>query len=304
MDISRPVAGSKSLSIRNIWGSENQLYLTIVLTLLLLLLYSHRYWYVNIPLSIIALAGLILPSISVSRKFWGVVTTIIALVSFENWYALDNHKYLLGYWCFALFCCFFAKQPEKSLAKTARLLIGLVFAIGVLQKTLSDNYLDGTFMHYELLLDGRFSGLARYLGGIPDHMQELNLAARRALVNYDSHLSAVQLMSTDGLSWVSVFITWWNYIIQIVIGFAFLSRKPAWLYGSRDVWLLLFLFTTYLFAPVIGFGWVLAIMGIAQTHRGQTTVRALYVIAFLFLQVYRLPWAEIRALASVAGADA
>ncbi len=61
----------------------------------------------------------------------------------------------------------------------------------------------------------------------------------------------------------------------------------------RDAWLLIFLFFTYLVAPVIGFGWVLAIMGIAQTGIQHTRLRALYVFAFLYLQVYRVPWGKV-----------
>jgi hypothetical protein len=59
------------------------------------------------------------------------------------------------------------------------------------------------------------------------------------------------------------------------------------------VWLLLFLFTTYVFAPVIGFGWVLAIMGIAQTDSRRAGIPGLYVVVFLLLQMYRIPWAKL-----------
>jgi hypothetical protein len=40
-------------------------------------------------------------------------------------------------------------------------------------------------------------------------------------------------------------------------------------------------------------------MGLAQTDRQDHGMRALYVTAFLFLQIYRIPWGEL--LSSLAG---
>ena len=60
--------------------------------------------------------------------------------------------------------------------KTAGCLIGLVFVLALLQKAISDNYLNSTFFYYELLLDERFSGLAKYVGGISDQINALNIA--------------------------------------------------------------------------------------------------------------------------------
>ena len=288
-------------SYTGVFDDRNRVGLGIVLTLLLLLLYSHHFWYVKVPLSVIAIAGFILPHWRISRWLWGLALVIIAIGSYTNWYSIDNHKYLLGYWCLAIFLSLFSSRPERVLADSARWMIGLVFLVAVLQKSTSDDYLDGTFFYYELLLDGRFSGLATYLGGIPEHFKDLNEAARRALVNFDSGLTSVHLQGTEATKRVATFITWWNYLIQLVIGFAFLLPGSNWLTRTRNAWLLLFLLTTYLFAPVIGFGWVLAIMGIVQTEDGQQRTRALYVTAFLFLQIYRIPWGEaLSALADLA----
>ncbi|HEX9640193.1 MAG TPA: hypothetical protein VGB13_02650 [Candidatus Krumholzibacteria bacterium] len=276
----------------SIFSAENRLHLSVVLTLLLLLLYSHPYWYVNLPLSILAIASLIFPVLSTSRVTWAAVTAIIVLGSLENWYALDNHKYLLGYWCLALLCFFASKCDPTRLATTARALIVLVFGFAVLQKTLSGDFLDSSFIHYELLLDERFHGLARYLGGVPDHLVELNVSARAALVSFDSDLEAVALRSMRMLEPVARAITWGTYGIELLIALAFLSPRSGLLGKNRDVLLLSFLLTTYLLAPVIGFGWVLAIMGIAQTADDRVRTRGAYVAAFLLLQSYRVPWGE------------
>jgi hypothetical protein len=275
---------------------DSRVDLSLALTLLLLLLYSHHYWYIQIPLSVIALTGLIFPHLRTSPSLWAVAAFIVAIGTYTNWYTVDKHKYLLAYWCVAILCALLTRDPDQTMQKTAGCLIGLVFVLALLQKTISDNYLNSTFFYYELLLDERFSGLAKYVGGISDQINALNIAARRALVNYDSMLTEARLGGTENAAKLAVFITWWNYLIQVIIGIAFLAPRFTWLWRTRDVWLLVFLFTTYLFAPVIGFGWVLAIMGIAQTEIGCTKLRALYVTAFLFLQFSRVPWGEFSGL--------
>jgi hypothetical protein len=275
---------------------ESRFELSLALSLLLLLLYSHHYWYIQTPLSVIALTALIFPHVRTSPSLWAVATFIVAVGTYINWHTVDNHKYLLTYWCVAIFCALLTRDPEQTAEKAARWLIGLVFLFAVLQKTISDDYLNSTFFYYELLVDERLSGLAKYMGGIPDQINTLNMAARRALVNYDSTLTAVHLGGTENVAKLAVFLTWWNYLIELIIGAAFLAPHSTWLSRMRDAWLLVFLFSTYLFAPVIGFGWVLAIMGIAQTGIHRTRLRVLYVVAFLFLQVYRVPWRELSEL--------
>lgn len=279
-------------------GGSTRFDLVISLTLLLLLLYPHRYWYVNIPLSVFAVAGFIFPVVRRSALLWFLVTIVIFIGTVINWYALDNHKYLLAYWCLAVACSLTVQNPQQVLAISARWLIFLVFALAVLQKIKVPHYLDSSFFYYELLFDSRFHGLAKYLAGMPEHMQTLNEAARRALINYDSLVTQVNLESTPRMSSVAAVITWWNLLIQVFIALAFIFNNDL-LCRCRNVLLLIFLFTTYLFAPVVGFGWVLAIMGLAQVRNTQTRMMMCYLAAFLFLQVYRIPWGEILRWATV-----
>ena len=51
---------------------------------------------------------------------------------------------------------------------------------------------------------------------------------------------------------------------------------------------------TYAFAPVAGFGWLLLVMGAAQTGEGDVWLRRAYVAAFLVVLFYsEVPWAGI-----------
>lgn len=288
-------------SVNRVFEYENRFDLCIALTLLLLLLYADHYWYIKIPLSIIAIGAFIFPNLRASRALWGIAMLVVLAGTYNNWYAVDNHKYLLGYWCLAIFLAVSTQNPGQALEATARRLVILVFGLAIIHKSLSPDYLNGAFFYYELLLDERFSGLARYVGGIPEHMENLNRTARKALVNYDSGLTTVKLHGTAHAARLGAFITWWNYLIQGMIAISFSLPGESRIGRTRHLWLLLFLFTTFLFAPVIGFGWVLAIMGIIQTGRDETRARACYVVAFLLLQIYRTPWGAL--ISSLTGQD-
>ena len=65
-------------------------------------------------------------------------------------------------------------------------------------------------------------------------------------------------------------------------------------FQSRHVLLLAFCLVTYAFAPVAGFGWLLLVMGAAQTDAGERWLRRAYVVAFLVVLFYsEVPWAGL-----------
>lgn len=274
-------------------ADDNRLDLCLVLTLLLLLLYPPERWYVRVPLSVLAVCGFVFPWLRASASLWGVAAALTTLGTYASWYAADNHKYLLAYWCLAVWLALATHAPDRTLALASKRMLGLVFLMAVLHKSLAGDYLSGAFFHYQLLFDQRFAWLARHVGGVPQHMLELDDAARRALVSFDSALTSVRLDSTPRAAVLALWITWWDYLIQVLICLAYALRRPSWLARTRDFWLLSFLASTYLFAPVIGFGWVLAILGLAQTEPGRRRTRALFVAVFLLLQLYRIPWTQL-----------
>lgn len=272
---------------------DSRLDLCLILTLLLLLLYPPRAWYASIPLSVLALSALIFPWLRASRALWGAASLLCLVGTYAHWYTADNHKYLLAYWCVAVCLALFTREPDRTLALAARRLLAAVFLLAVVQKSLAEDYLNGAFFHYALLLDPRFAWLAQHVAAVPAHMLDLNEAARRALVSFDSTLSSVRLESTSRAAVLAAWITWWDYLMQVLIGAVHAWPRRAWLARTREIWLLSFLVATYLFAPVIGFGWLLAILGLAQTDPGRLRTRAAFVAAFLLLQMYRVPWTRL-----------
>jgi hypothetical protein len=184
-------------------------------------------------------------------------------------------------------------HPATVLSFNARALLGLAFLFAALSKAASADYLNGSFFEFALLFDDRFRDVANSLGGITAELQAVNDAAHDVLTNYDSSQDQVLLKSTSAAWTLAQLITIWTIVIEAVLAVLFLFPARRGLAFIRDYTLLLFIASVYMVAPVLGFGWLLAILGLAQVDEGRPHVKALYVLAILLLQVYRLPLSAI-----------
>lgn len=258
------------------------------MTLLLLLFFGSDFWYLQIPLVILCSLGLLYRSMVRESNFWFLITVFLVASNFQNWYTIDNHKYLITYWCLAWYLAASAARPLEVLRVNARLLIGLAFLFASLWKILSPDFLNYEFFYHTLLLEPRFATLAKVLGGATD--QVLARSARMAddLQSYDGALTSVAMVESARLLLVAKFLTWWTVVIEWAIALAFCWPAGKWSSRLGDALLLLFLLSTYASATVIGFGWVLSIMGLVSTSNGKA--RVLYLSAFLIIFLYSGPW--------------
>ena len=267
--------------------------LTANMTLILLMLYSGNYWYIERPITIICSAAIIHRPLRRSELFWFVTTAVMIAGNYHNWYSIDNHKYLITYWCIALYVANKTHEPAKTAALSAKYLIGLAFLFATIWKLTSSNYLTGAFFHYSLLIDERFASLASFVGQLSQIAFTQNSEALQNLLSFSSEAQSVQLQSTSKIMIIAYFLTWWTALIEGVVAISFLIPEKTRLAKWRDVPLLLFIMTTYSLAPVIGFGWVLIIMGASQSTLISKYNRLFYVVAFFTLQVYLMPWQKL-----------
>jgi hypothetical protein len=88
--------------------------------------------------------------------------------------------------------------------------------------------------------------------------------------------------------------TWSLLALEAGIAISALWPWRAFAQGLHHGLLLMFCLTTYAFAPVAGFGWLLLIMGLAQCEERQRMLRRTYVAAFLLMLFYaEVPWAGL-----------
>jgi hypothetical protein len=259
----------------------------------LILLHVDEAWYIRTPIVVLCIAALVRRSLYRRASFWLVVTLILAVKHYGTWYAMANHEYLINYWCLALGLSFLTPDPRKAIALNARILIGLAFAFATLWKVISRDFLDGTFFHLLLLKSEHFRYVAQTIGGLASETIRENHQAILAFYGNSSAVPTAQLHSTALMPWIAGFLTLWTLVIEASIAVSFLSPVGRLVSRWRDALLLVFLITTYLITPVVGFGWILAAMGVAQCNATFRQGPLLYVAAFLVIELFSTPWLDI-----------
>ncbi|MBW2287924.1 MAG: hypothetical protein JRG80_09920 [Deltaproteobacteria bacterium] len=276
------------------WLDGQGFAIALRLTLLDLLLAPIGQWNVRAAVLLIASVGLLHGGVLRSPATWLTLSALAAWRVFADWPMSDNHAYLLSYWCLAIFIALVARDPARALARSGRLLVGLVMALSVLWKgVLSPDYDDERFFRTLLLTDPRFEDLTLTLGG----MREEALNDVRDLLETGLHETEKQApasLETDAVRRIAAFLTWATLGIEGSIALLFLlpTRIPTG--RLRDWGLFAFCAGTYAIAPVPGFGWLLLSMGIAQCPDDARTTRWLYLACFALVLLHdHVPWFDV-----------
>lgn len=241
-------------------------------------------------LTVLCIVAILLPAFYRSAYFWLLVTGAMFAAVLTRWYEVDNHVYLMTYWCLALCLALAGSNPRRVLRINARLLIGLCFLFAAFWKGTSDDFLTGEFFQHTLLTDVRFKNFASFAGGIPEEAFRENAKGLAQLASPDSRLESIQLRGSPELESLSVALTWMTIGLEGLIALAFLCPSGYLLSKWRHALLLAFGLGTYALAPVVGFGWLLMVMGLSQCSQEQEKTRAFYLITFLVIQIYSVPW--------------
>jgi len=262
------------------------------LTLLGIALDPPLLWFERLPPLLLAGLGLALPSTLRSRWLWGALLLFSTWPLVWEWPFPDNHDYLTAIWCLAVLCALASADPPGELAHHARRLVGLSFAFATLWKVaLAPDFLDGRFLRVALLTDGRFENLALLASGMTYDDWDRNESAIDDYVSGATSWEASGFVEPPALRTLAGALTAYTVAMEAAIAAAFLW--PLWRGPSRlrDLLLLAFGATTYSFATVVGFGWLLMSLGAAQAER--RAARAAYLAVFALIGLYRsVPWSR------------
>ncbi len=263
---------------------------TTLLSVLVLLLYGASYWYVSIPISILCLSGILFDRLRLNGYFWFAIACFLLCGIGNNWQTDDNHKYLICYWTLALCICLFQKDDYQVLARVARLLVGLTFAFATLWKLISPDFLNGDFFLHCFFYDSRFSVRLVSLGIIGDAPISQASQALKHLTHIGSDVGSIGLPDISHIRPLAIALAYWTVLIEGLIAVSFLCSPLTSLSRFRFVFLWIFIVSTYAFAPVIGFGWILLVLAYASCQPDEQAFKKLFIYTFLFLQCFRLPW--------------
>ena len=257
------------------------------LTLLILLLRPPSDEAVRGLTWLVAGAAVAVPSLARASWIWLVLALLVLARLVQDWPLSDNHIYLLGYWCLGLGLCLSVSESFEAMREMSRWLLGAVFLCAVLWKgVLTPDFLDARFFRLTLVTDERFADLSRAVGGLTQAQLEGNRAALAALPEGLEIIDGPVLFEPPPLRRLGLALTWGGFLLEALLAIAFLSSWPAFLHGARHVLLVAFTVFTYAAAPVAGFGWLLAAMGLAQCHPAQHKLRLVYLGAFALVLVY------------------
>lgn len=277
-----------NLSALTSWSSAE---LGARLTCLTLLFSPVGDWYIRPIVMCLSGAGLLFAHWWRSRWLWSALALLTITRALVDWPLADNHAYLLGYWCLALAIAVWL-DDFTGLARNARWLIGLAFALAAWQKWTSPDYGNDVFFLTTFLLDDRFEDFVVLLTSLT--YEQIDLARDYLEGDYRTDTPGPLPFQLPGsMLLLARLSTLWNLFEQTLVALAFLLPPGSWLGRLRDSILLLFCFTTYAVAPVVSFGWLLLAMGITQAE-SSVRLRIVYLTVFAALAFYyEVPWAGL-----------
>ena len=236
---------------------------------------------------LIAGVALIVPAFARWWLTWVALAGLVGARLVVDWPLSDNHIYLLGYWCLGVGLCLLLSSPFRALSDMSRWLVGATFLCAIVWKgVLAPDFLDARFFRITLITDERFADLSRAVGGLTTAQLEANRAALVALPQGAEVLDGPILVEPPALRRLGLTLTWGGFALETMLAWAFLIPRPAPLHASRHLFLLMFTCVIYAAAPVAGFGWLLAAMGLAHCDPAQRALRVAYVAAFAIVTIY------------------
>lgn len=228
-----------------------------------------------------------------SAVYWGLMSAILFGRIYMDTDTLDNHFYLSMYWSLAL-CISLTLPAERRLAAlklNAKWLIGFCMLFATAWKIISPDYLSGAFFNFFVIADNRFHDVARIVGGMTqddiDHNFRIFTDVQNGLIPLAGYDIAMRF--PPGLRPLAAVMTWWTVLIEGVLAMLFLAPAQQSIMRARNGLLLAFGFTTYLVAPVKGFGATLMIMGYAQCPEDARNWRMAYLAAIIVIELSVIP---------------
>jgi hypothetical protein len=257
------------------------------LTLLLLLLRPPGDPALHGATWLLAGAALVVPRLTASRWMWCALTAAVAARLVVGWPLPDNHIYLLAYWCLAVALALGTSAPFATLARASRWLVATTFSCAVIWKAVvAPDFLDARFFRITLVTDPRFACVAERVGGLSPGQLAENREALAPMPTGVELLDGPVLVEPAALRVLARALTWGGLLLEVVVALAFLS-PAAWAVARlRHPALLLFIVGTYAIAPVAGFGWLLAAMGLSQVDDQRARLRLAYVAAAGAVLIY------------------
>ena len=267
--------------------------LILRLSVILFLIYGASNWALDIPLRILCILMLLNTSLLKNKVLWVFVAATFVLIHLQQWYYIDNHKYLITYWSLVCALSVFREDTTTFFRTNARLLLGLVFLYATFWKIAGWQFHDGSFLEFTLLTDARMMLPAVFAGGMSVEKMYMNYDLMSYFASHPGLAKEVVLAYSPEITRFSLALSYFTILIEGLLALSFLFAKQFFFKRIKDYLLMVFVLLTYFLLPVTGFGFVLIILGIAQTGEEDNRILIYYTVCLLILQFTLLPLEDI-----------
>lgn len=270
--------------------------LTSALTLALVVFFGfHEHWLTRIVTNFALVAVLLFPGVIYRHVFWLILAVTSTYALTQDWYTADNHKYLFVYWLYVMWVCQLQPSHEEKkniLIWHARFFLIFIFLAAAARKFSNPTYMSGEMFGVVLFIDERFKAFAHLMGVSATAVEE----AFRSAIMFRSPLSEfpdnkLVIEMSPWAKTLTKLITWYDVYVQVAIGALFVPRRYYTDLAAHAL-LLFFILTTYLPAPVFGFGWTLTILGIILAYQRSISLVYWYYAALVAILIYQIPWRD------------
>ena len=269
-----------------------------LLTLGLLSFYNYNHQWMATLIPVCLVLAIIYRSILQHPLFWGVIASAATFTVWNHWHPVANHKFLTTYWLWALaFSAWLYRnnqsQADDLIKHNARFLILFTMLGACIQKFMSPTYMDRSFFEMALLTESYFRFLLDLLQVSPALINETNnsiAAMHQPNVLLESIETTWPISQT--YHYFALFVTVWNLGMQMVLELfgLFKHNKCRIIF---HVSMLIFIHSTYIAAPFIGFGWLLCIMLYTFSRDTNPRLATLYLISIPVMICYASPWRQM-----------
>jgi hypothetical protein len=266
-----------------------------LLTLVLTAVFGFDHWLFHIVARTCLLVFVLSPRSIHRPLFWLVLAFAGTITIILTWELVDNHKYLLDYWLWVLFVVHLFPQVDQRrrvILFSARFFLCLTFLAASAQKISSHSYRSGEMFEYYLYVDPRFAAFGKLIGidpSVGEAVKKRTMFLRSPFAEVQGN--EIQIAGSNRARVAGLAMTWWDLSLQLTTGALFLFGRRR-TDAIAHVLLLFFIFTTYIPAPVFGFGWILTTTGLALAKDKFPKIAAAYLVSFFAILLYQLPWRE------------
>lgn len=255
----------------------------------------------RIFIPILIVPGILFEKVVYHKGYWFLLALLLSYIYL--WRDLldyvPNHKHIYAYTAIAVYLALWLRKSVSLLDGMriqSKMIIGFCFLFATIGKFLAPEFLQGFFFEFTNATDERFFGFSHYVAGLDMAALHENLNNLNILKDGGESDASFALNTNRNLWFMGIGLSYWTIFIEGMIALSFCLPSGNWISRNRDIFLMLFIVTTYPIATVPGFALLLAALGFFQSLSNKENplnwTSAFYILAFIMVPFFSIPFSR------------